>query len=505
MKSKRGSTPPIKAGKGKAPIIYLTRRPSGHRSGGATRLERDTMGELAVPVDAYYGVQTARAIENFPISSLRVPRSMIRALGLIKRAAAGVNMELGFLDPTIAKAIRRAAQDVTDGRLDDQFPVDIFQTGSGTSSNMNVNEVIANRAAELLGGARGGKLVHPNDHVNMGQSSNDVIPTAIHLAALEQIDHVLIPALKRLYVALAAKAREFDPIVKIGRTHLQDATPIRLGQEFSGYARQIELGIQRVERTRVSLGELALGGTAVGTGLNAHPEFARRVIGLLAKDTHCPMREAQNHFEAQAAQDALVETSGALKTVAVSLMKIANDLRWLGSGPRCGLGEIILPETQPGSSIMPGKVNPVIAESVMMVSAQVIGNDAAITVAGQAGNFELLVMLPVMAHNLLQSIALLARASENFASRCVEGLAADQDRCRAGIEQSLAMCTALAPEIGYEAAAQIAKEAYQTGQTVREVAVMKKVLPESRLKHLLDPRRMTEPGLTNGKPGGAGG
>jgi len=474
-------------------------------SSGAVRVERDTMGELAVPVEAYYGVQTARAVENFPISPLRVPRPMLRALGLIKWAAARVNAELGFLNPKVAKAIQQAAREMSDGRWDNQFPVDIFQTGSGTSSNMNANEVIANRAAELLGGERGSKLVHPNDHVNLGQSSNDVIPTAIHLAALEQIDRELLPGLKRLHTALAAKAKEFDPIVKIGRTHLQDATPIRLGQEFSGYARQIELGIQRVERTRPSLGELALGGTAVGTGLNTHPEFALRVVALLGRETKCPLREARNHFEAQAAQDGLVEASGALKTVAVSLMKIANDLRWLGSGPRCGLAEIILPETQPGSSIMPGKVNPVIAESAMMVAAQVIGNDAAITVAGQAGNFELLVMLPVMAHNLLQSIALLARASENLAVRCVEGIVADQERCRAGIEQSLAMCTALAPEIGYEAAAEIAKEAYRTGRTVREVALKKRVLPKARLDHLLDPRRMTEPGLTGGKPGSAGG
>jgi fumarate hydratase class II len=463
------------------------------------------MGELAVPAEAYYGVQTARAVENFPISPLRIPRPMIRALGLVKWAAARVNAELGFLEPKVAKAIQQAAREVIEGRLDDQFPVDIFQTGSGTSSNMNANEVIANRAAELLGGERGSKLAHPNDHVNLGQSSNDVIPTAIHLAVLEQIERELLPALKRLHAALAGKAKEFDPVVKIGRTHLQDATPIRLGQEFSGYARQIELGIQRVERTRISLGELALGGTAVGTGLNAHPEFARRVIALLARETKCPLREARNHFEAQAAQDALVEASGALKTVAVSLMKIANDIRWLGSGPRCGLAEIILPETQPGSSIMPGKVNPVIAESVTMAAAQVIGNDAAVTIAGQAGNFELLVMLPVMAHNLLESVALLARVSENFAVRCVEGIAADQERCRAGIEQSLAMCTALAPEIGYEAAARIAKEAYRTGKTVREVALKNKVLPESRLKHLLDPWRMTEPGLAGGKPGGAGG
>jgi fumarate hydratase class II len=502
VKKKSRSKPAGKPFQGK--VIYWSRQSSQKAAGGAIRLERDTMGELAVPADAYYGVQTARAIENFPISSLRLPRAMIRALGLIKWAAARVNTELGLLDPKIAKAIQRAAQEVIDGLLDGQFPVDIFQTGSGTSSNMNVNEVIANRAAELLGGERGSKLVHPNDHVNLGQSSNDVIPTAIHIAAMEQIDKALIPALKRLYTALAAKAKEFDDVVKIGRTHLQDATPIRLGQEFSGYARQIELGIQRIERARASLGELALGGTAVGTGLNTHPEFAKRAIALLARETRCSLKEAKNHFEAQAAQDALVEASGALRTVAVSLMKIANDVRWLGSGPRCGLGEILLPETQPGSSIMPGKVNPVIAESVMMVAAQVMGNDTALMVSGQAGNFELLVMFPVMAHNLLQSIALLARAADNFALRCVEGLKANPERCRAGIEQSLAMCTALAPEIGYEAAAEIAKEAYRTGKTIREVALEKKVLPAARLADLLDPWRMTEPGLPGGKPGNAG-
>jgi fumarate hydratase, class II len=470
-----------------------------------TRTERDTMGELEVPSSAYYGVQTARAIENFPISDLRLSRPMLRALGLIKRAAAEVNKDLGFLDPKLAEAIRAASQEVIEGRHDGEFPVDIFQTGSGTSSNMNANEVIANRAAELLGGARGGKVVHPNDHVNLGQSSNDVIPTAIHIAALEEIDRELLPALKKLQDALAAKADEFDGIVKIGRTHLQDATPIRLGQEFSGYARQIELGIGRVQRARVTLEELALGGTAVGTGLNAHPEFAPRVIVLLAKETGCALKEAHNHFEAQAAQDSLVEASGALKTLAVSLMKIANDIRWMGSGPRCGIGEIVLPATQPGSSIMPGKVNPVIAESVMMVAAQVIGNDVAITAAGQMGNFELLVMLPVMAHNLLESIRLLSRASSNFARRCIRDIQPDRERCQAAIEESLAMCTALAPQIGYEAAAEIAKEAYKTGQTVREVAEKKKVLPADQLKHLRDPWRMTEPGLAGGSPGSAGG
>ncbi len=460
----------------------------------AARIERDTMGELAVPADAYYGVQTARAVRNFPLSGLRFPRSFLRALGLIKWAAATVNQSLKLLDRKPAEAIRRAAQEVAEGRWDAEFPVDIFQTGSGTSTNMNANEVIANRASELMGGRRGDKLIHPNDHVNLGQSSNDVIPTAIHVAAADMIERQLLPALSRLHFALAEKAREFDRIVKIGRTHLQDATPIRLGQEFSGYARQIELGLARARQAQAALAEVALGGTAVGTGLNTHPEFARRVIALLSREIGVTFTEAVNHFEAQSAQDSLVEASGRLRTIAVSLMKIANDIRWLGSGPRCGLGEIILPETQPGSSIMPGKVNPVIAESVTMVAAQIIGNDVTITVGGQAGNFELIVMLPVMAFNLLQSIELLANASENFAARCVEGITANAERCRQSIEQSLAMCTALAPEIGYDAAAQIAKEAYRTGRTVREVARSRQVLPESRLNTLLDPWRMTEPG-----------
>ena len=467
-----------------------------------TRTERDTMGELAVPADAYYGVQTARAIENFPISSLRMPRSVIRAMGLIKRAAAAVNHSLGLLPQEPADAIKHAATEVVEGKLDSEFPVDVFQTGSGTSTNMNTNEVISNRATELLGGVRGSKLVHPNDHVNLGQSSNDVIPTAIHIAASETIHRQLLPALIRLHRALAHKAKEFDRIVKIGRTHLQDATPIRLGQEFGGYARQIELGIDRVKRAQEALSEVALGGTAVGTGLNCHPEFAAKVMGLISQETGCVFREATNHFEAQAAQDSLVEASGALRTLAVSLMKIANDVRWLGSGPRCGLGEIHLPETQPGSSIMPGKVNPVIAESVTMVCAQVIGNDMTVTVGGQAANFELIVMLPVMAYNLLQSIELLAAASNNFAAKCVEGITANEERCRSLIEESLAMCTALAPEIGYEAAAKLAKEAYRTGRTVRQVAKEQKVLAEKRLEELLDPWRMTEPGGPVGSAGG---
>ena len=468
----------------------------------ASRIERDTMGELAVPATAYYGVQTARAIENFPISSLRVPRAMLRALGRIKRAAATVNQSLGLLETQVAEAIAQAATEVVDGRLDAEFPVDIFQTGSGTSTNMNANEVIANRATELLGGARGSKLVHPNDHVNLGQSSNDVIPTAIHMAAGEQIQQQLLPALSRLHSALARNAREFDRIVKIGRTHLQDATPVRLGQEFGGYARQIELGIQRVKQAQAALSEVALGGTAVGTGLNCHPQFSAKVLAIISKETGCPFTEATNHFEAQSTQDSLVEASGALKTLAVSLMKIANDIRWLGSGPRCGLGEITLPETQPGSSIMPGKVNPVIAESVTMVCAQVLGNDVTITVGGQAGNFELLVMLPVMAYNLLQSIELLSTASSNFAAKCIDGITANEARCASLIEESLAMCTALAPEIGYEAAATLAKEAYKSGKTVRQVAQEQNVLADTRLTELLDPWRMTEPGGPVGSAGG---
>lgn len=447
-------------------------------------------------------MQTARALDNFPISDLRFPRSFIRAMGLIKSTAATVNHALGLLDKKFADAIVNAGREVIEGRWDHEFPVDIFQTGSGTSTNMNTNEVIANRAAELIGAARGSKAVHPNDHVNLGQSSNDVIPTAIHVAAVDLIETKLIPALTRLQRALAEKAREFDRIVKIGRTHLQDATPVRLGQEFGGYARQMELAIERARHAQDVLSEVALGGTAVGTGLNAHPEFARRVLALISQEIGRPFREAANHFEAQSAQDSVVQASGDLRTIAVSLMKIANDVRWLGSGPRCGLGEIVLPETQPGSSIMPGKVNPVIAESVTMVAAQVIGNDVTITVGGQAGNFELLVMLPVIAYNLLQSIELLASSAMNFAARCIEGLKADEERCRNTIEQSLAMCTALAPEIGYDAAAKIAKEAYRTGKTVREIACSQKVLPDERLNALLDPWRMTEPGGPVGSAGG---
>jgi fumarate hydratase class II len=461
-----------------------------------SRIERDSMGEMRVPADALYGAQTQRAVENFPISNLRFPREFIRAMGLIKLASARANMELGLIDKTIGKAIVQAAQEVVDGKLDEHFVLDIFQTGSGTSTNMNANEVISNRAIQILGGVVGSRSpVHPNDHVNMGQSSNDVIPTAMHVAALESVEKSLIPALRRLHRALAGKAKEFDRIVKIGRTHLQDATPIRLGQEFGGYARQIQLGIRRLEKLLDSLSELPLGGTAVGTGINTHPKFPTRTIQQLSKLTGLKFREAEDHFEAQSAKDAVVETSSILKTIAVSLTKIANDIRWLASGPRCGIGEITLPETQPGSSIMPGKVNPVIAESALMAAAQVIGNDLTVTLGGQSGVFELNVMMPVMAHNLLESIRLLAASAANLTDKCVAGIEANVERSSEMIEKSLAMCTALAPEIGYDAAAAIAKESYKTGKTVREIAEAKKILSPKRLKEILDPMRMTKPGI----------
>jgi len=460
------------------------------------RIEKDSMGEMRVPANAYYGASTARAVENFPISGQPFPRSFIRAMGAIKFVAATVNEGLGLLDAKLAGAIREAAREVMDGKLDAHFPLDIYQTGSGTSTNMNANEVIANRATEILGGTRGSKLVHPNDHVNMGQSSNDVIPTAIHVAALEGIDKALVPALRKLHADLKDKAATFDKIVKIGRTHLQDATPVRLGQEFGGYARQVELGIRRAQATYRPLGEVALGGTAVGTGINTHPEFARRACWELSKLTGFSFFEAVDHFERQGAMDALVEASGAMKTVAVSLTKIANDIRWLGSGPRCGLGEIILPAVQPGSSIMPGKVNPVIAEALIQVCAQVVGNDAAITLGGLGSFFELNLMMPLMAANLLESIQLLAQATDNFVVRCVAGIQADEARCASMIEQSLAMCTSLAPAIGYDAAARIAKKAFDTGKTVRQVALEEKVLPEAKLNELLDPWTMTLPGVS---------
>ena len=466
-----------------------------------TRIERDSMGEMRVPVNAYYGASTQRAALNFPISDLRFPRAFIRALGQIKQSAAQVNASLGTIDTHIADAIIQAAQEVIDGKLDEHFVLDIFQTGSGTSTNMNANEVIANRASELLGGSRGSRKVHPNDHVNFGQSSNDVIPTAIHLSALVSIEHDLIPALQELQKGLQEKANEFMPVIKTGRTHLQDATPIRLGQEFLGYAGQIERGIARVRHAQSELSEVALGGTAVGTGVNTHPKFAARVCQRLSELNGIKVRETSNHFQAQSTLDNIVEASGTLNTLAVSLMKIANDIRWLGSGPRAGIGEIELPAVQPGSSIMPGKVNPVIAESVCMVCAQVMGNHTTITVAGQSGNFEINVMLPVTAYNLLQSIALLAAAARNFSQQCIAGLKATTKGPEM-VERGLAICTSLAPVIGYDAAANISKEAYKTGKTVREVAREKTSLSEEQLARILDPAAMTLPGLEGGPAAG---
>jgi fumarate hydratase class II len=449
------------------------------------------MGEIRVPQEAYYGAQTERAVENFPISGIGFPMRFIHSLALIKHAAATANEELGLLNSKLAEVIRQAAAEIMDGKHDGQFVVDIFQTGSGTSTNMNANEVIANRALELLGKARGSKEIHPNDHVNLGQSSNDVIPSAMHIAALRSIKTELLPALEALRDAFARKAAEFDDILKIGRTHLADATPIRLGQEFSGYARQMELSGERIKTSAIGLEELALGGTAVGTGINTHSEFAGRTIGKISAMTGLPFREVKNHFEAQATKDAVVHVSGALKTLAVSLTKIANDLRWLSSGPRCGIGEIRLPDTQPGSSIMPGKVNPVMCESVLQVAAHVIGCDATITLCGQAGNFELNVMMPIMALRFLEAIEFTANVVRAFTEKCVLGIEANRERCQELIEKSLAMVTALAPVVGYDAAAKVAKEAFASGKTVREVARVHRLLPDDELDQLLDPRRMT--------------
>ncbi len=460
-----------------------------------SRIEKDSMGEMSVPESALYGASTQRAVLNFPVSGWRFSRPFIRALGLLKWAAAQANHDLGLLDADRSALIVQAAEEVVEGKLDEHFPLDIFQTGSGTSTNTNANEVIANRCCQLAGkpiGAR--EPVHPNDHVNMGQSSNDVIPSAIHISAAEQLKTCLIPALETLEAALVAKAQEFHDIIKIGRTHLMDATPVRLGQEFAGYAQQVRLGKQRSEAAIKALQELALGGTAVGTGLNRHTGFPGKVMRHLEQRTGIAFREAGDHFEAQGGKDAVVEASGHLKTIAVSLFKIANDIRWLGSGPRCGIGEIQLPATQPGSSIMPGKVNPVMCESTMMVCAQVIGADATITWAGANGNFELNVMMPVMAHNLLCSIRLLGNVIEILADKCVSGIEANKERCQELIELSMAMVTSLAPKIGYDRAAEIAKESARTGKTVRQLALEKKVLPEAELNAALDPVAMTEPG-----------
>ena len=458
------------------------------------RIERDSMGEIAVPDDAYYGASTQRAVENFPISKLRFGRRFIRALGLIKTSAAEMNRTLDVLDAETADAIIRAGEEMMAGRFDDQFVVDVFQTGSGTSTNMNANEILANRATEILGGAIGSKLVHPNDHVNAGQSSNDVIPTAMHVAAVAAMEEDLLPALRRLHRGLAARAVAFDDVLKSGRTHLQDATPIRLGQEFSGYAAQIEYSVERVENVLPQLRALALGGTAVGTGINAPPGFAAGTIAFMNRRSGLSFAEAANHFEAQAAKDAYVAASGTLKTVATSMFKIANDLRWLSSGPRNGIGEITLPSLQPGSSIMPGKINPVVPEAVMMIAARVIGNDLTITWGGANGNFELNVMMPVMAHAMIESIELLAAGSSVLEEKTVSGIVANVERAAWLLDQNAIVATALVPYIGYDKAGEITKKAFAEGRGVREIASEMQVLSEAELDEALDVRPMTEGG-----------
>ena len=451
------------------------------------RKEKDSLGTVTVPEEAYFGASTQRAINNFPISGLRFPRSFIYSLALIKKCAAMVNGELALLDEKISKSIVAASEEIMEGKFDAQFPVDVFQTGSGTSTNMNMNEVIASRANETIMGEKGGKFpVHPNDHVNLGQSSNDVIPSALHISALTRINDRLVPALVHLKKSLLHKTSEMGDVKKIGRTHLQDAIPMFLGQEFSGYARQVALGIKRIEAVEDRLAELALGGTAVGNGLNTHSDFAKKVIALVSKHSNFNFTEAENHFEAQGAQDAAVETSGALKTIAVSLVKICNDIRWLASGPRCGLGEISIPSVQPGSSIMPGKINPVIPEAVIQAAVQVMGNDTTIMLGGQAGNFELNVMLPVIAYNLLQSIDLLSSGADVLAEKCVDGIRANRENCAGNIEKSLALATYLVPHIGYDQAAAVASKAHETGKTIVQVASEEEILPEKELKKIFN-------------------
>lgn len=458
------------------------------------RIESDSMGEVKIPNEFLYGASTQRAVNNFNVSKRRFDRRFIEALGLVKWACATANKDLKRLDAKLADAIASKALEVSEGKHDQHFTLDIYQTGSGTSTNMNANEVIANLAIPGLGGKIGSKKpVHPNDHVNKGQSSNDIIPTTIHVGAAIGIAKGLIPAIKELEKALDAKAKEFSDIIKIGRTHLQDATPVTLGQEFSGYVSQIRHGISRCEAALSGLFELAIGGTAVGTGINTHPDFSKKVCANLSEKTGLKFFEAKNHFEAQAAKDACVFASGALKTLAVSLMKIANDIRWLSSGPRCGIHEIHLPELQPGSSIMPGKINPVIPESVMQISAQVQGNDLAVQLGGQHGNFELNVMMPVIAGNLFESIELLTNGSRMLADKCVKGITANQKRCEDLMEQSLALVTNLNPVIGYDKAAAIAKKAYKEGKTIRELLKSEKVMPEDQIKKSLDPRTMLAP------------
>ena len=472
------------------------------------RIEKDSMGDVKVPAQAYYGAQTQRAVENFPISGQPLPQRLIRALGLVKAAAAIANRDLGKLKPEIAEPVIQAAREVAAGKFNDQFPIDVYQTGSGTSSNMNANEVISNRAIEMTGGNRFDKKkpIHPNDHVNMGQSTNDMFPTAIHVAVGQAINKELAPALQRFQQVLAGKAKQWDDIIKIGRTHLADATPIRLGQEFSGYVRQLELSLDRANRALSAVLELPAGGTAVGTGINTHPRFGAKVAEVLAKETGVPFVEAKNHFEANASRDGLVECSGELRAIAVSLFSLANNIRWLGSGPRCGFYEIMLPDRQPGSSIMPGKVNPVMCESIMQVAARVIGNDQTITFSGATGGqFELNIMMPVMGLAILESVQLLASCVNAFIDFCAVDMEANRQACEKQVEQSLAMVTSLNPLIGYDVAAAVAKEAFKSGKTVRELCLEKMragtlkkkdsdaVVREAELSAALNPRSMTEP------------
>ncbi|MBY5162537.1 class II fumarate hydratase [Salsipaludibacter albus] len=457
------------------------------------RTAHDTMGEMQIPADALWGASTQRAVENFPVSGQPVPAPVVHAQAMIKWAAATANEESGVVDADVADAIRRAADEVIAGELDEHFPVDTFQTGSGTSTNMNVNEVLANRAKQLLGEDLSSDVVHPNDHVNASQSSNDSFPSAVHIACARTATDVTLPGLARLAASLRARSEDFADVVKSGRTHLMDATPVTLGQEFAGYARQVELGHQRVERALETITELALGGTAVGTGLNCPPGFPEQVIALISDRTGIDFREAEDHFEAQGSRDALVELSGALKVVATSLIKIANDVRWLSSGPRTGLGELQLPEIQPGSSIMPGKVNPVIPESVRQVGAQVIGNDAAVTVGGLSGELELNVMIPLMARNVIESLELVGRVADLFVDKCLDGTTATDAGPRL-VEQSLMQVTALVPEIGYERSAALAKQAHKNGTTLREAAIADGVDAEL-LDRVLDYRRMAEGGV----------
>jgi fumarate hydratase class II len=468
------------------------------------RIEKDSLGEMKVPTSALWGAQTQRAVENFPISNLRFPRAFIAALGLIKRSAAETNAELELMPADVAKDVIAAANEVIAGKHDEHFVLDIFQTGSGTSSNMNANEVIANRAIQIRGGTIGQKGVHPNDHVNLGQSSNDVIPTAMQVAACVQIKDDLLPALQTLQNSLERKAREFDDIVKSGRTHLMDATPVRLGQEFSGFASQVALGARRVQQALDDMAELPLGGTAVGTGINTHERFAPLTVARLGNATDVAFREATNHFERQATRDTIVYAHGALNTLAVSFTKIANDLRLLASGPSAGIAEITLPSIQPGSSIMPGKVNPVIPEAVTMVAAQVMGNHTTITVGGTGSYFELNVMMPVMAHALLQSISILAAAARVLAEKCVDGITANAERCTELLEKNPSLATALAPRIGYDLAATIAKESFKRRTTAREVAYELSGLSKAEVDEIMDAKVMTEPGIPGGVmlPGG---